>query len=98
MIDVSEFKEVYEWWRVNNPNFANFKEFDDCPSPILVEDKNSLDEESENSTLEKQIKIQYPNDTLKKMLFTIVLNHFNEHDYHHRKGCLKRHQSADSII
>ncbi len=59
MIDVSDFKEVYEWLRENNPNFANFKEFHDCPSPILVEDENSLDEESENSTLEKQIEIQY---------------------------------------
>jgi hypothetical protein len=32
----------------------------------------------------------HPNDTLKKMLFTIVLNHFNEHDYCHRKGCFKK--------
>ncbi len=24
------------------------------------------------------------------MLVTIVLNHFNEHDYHHRKGCFKK--------
>jgi hypothetical protein len=45
--------------RVNNPNFANFKEFDDCPSPILVEDENSLDKESENSTSEKQFEIQF---------------------------------------
>ncbi len=59
MMDVSDFKEVYEWLRVNNLNFANFKEFDDCPSHILVEDENSLDEESENFTLEKQIEIQY---------------------------------------
>jgi len=65
MIDVSDFKEVYEWLRVNNPNFANFKEFDDRPSPILVEVENSLDKESENSTLEKQIEIQYwfPNNS-----------------------------------
>jgi hypothetical protein len=34
-------------------------QFHDCLSPILVEDENSLDKESENSTLEKQIKIQY---------------------------------------
>jgi hypothetical protein len=33
---------------------------------------------------------RHPNDTLKKMLFTIVLNHFNEHDYRHRKGCFKK--------
>ncbi len=58
MIDVSDFKEVYEWLRENNPNFAN-KEFHDCPSPIFMEDENSLNKESENSTLEKQIKIQY---------------------------------------
>jgi hypothetical protein len=35
--------------------------------------------------------IQYfsrqPNETLRKILFTIVLNHFNEHDHHHRKVC-----------
>jgi hypothetical protein len=30
------------------------------------------------------------NDTLKKMLFTIVLYRFNEHDYRHRKGCFKK--------
>ncbi len=33
---------------------------------------------------------RHPNDTLKKMLFTIVLNRFNEHDYRHRKGCFKK--------
>jgi len=33
---------------------------------------------------------RHPNDTLKKMLLTIVLNHFNEHDYCHRKGCFKK--------
>jgi hypothetical protein len=55
MIDVSDFKEVYEWLTVNNLNFVNFKEFDDSLSPILVEDENSLDKESENSTLENQI-------------------------------------------
>jgi len=27
--------EVYEWFTVNNNNFANFKEFHDCPSPIV---------------------------------------------------------------
>jgi hypothetical protein len=59
MIDVSDFKEIYERLRENNPNFTNFKEFHDCPSPSLVEDENSLDKESENSTLEKQIEIQY---------------------------------------
>jgi hypothetical protein len=32
------------------------------------------------------------------MLLTIVLNRFNEHDYHHRKGCFKRQQTADSTI
>jgi hypothetical protein len=44
---------------------ANFKEFDDCVSPILVEDKNSIDIESVNSTLEKQIEFQYwfPNNS-----------------------------------
>jgi hypothetical protein len=59
MIDVSEFEEVYKWLRLNNLNFANFKEFDDCPIPILGEDKNSLGKKSENFTSEKQIKIQY---------------------------------------
>jgi hypothetical protein len=33
---------------------------------------------------------RHPNDTLKKILFTIVLNRFNEHDYRHRKGCFKK--------
>ena len=47
MKDVSDFKEVYEWLRENNPNLADFKKFHDCPSPILVEDENSLNEESE---------------------------------------------------
>jgi hypothetical protein len=59
LMDVSDFKEVYEWLREKIPNIANFKEFHDCPSPILVEDENSLDQESENSTLEKHIEIQY---------------------------------------
>jgi hypothetical protein len=35
MIDVSDFKEVYEWLREKNPNYAHFKEFHDCPSPIF---------------------------------------------------------------
>jgi hypothetical protein len=33
---------------------------------------------------------RHPNDTLKKMSFTIVLNRFNEHDYCHRKGCFEK--------
>ena len=33
---------------------------------------------------------RHPNDTLKKMLFTIVLKRFNKHDYHHRKECFKK--------
>jgi len=59
LIDVSKFKNIYEWLRQNNPNFENFKEFHECPCPILVEDDSSMDEESGNSTIERQIDIQY---------------------------------------
>jgi hypothetical protein len=38
---------------------------------------------------------RHPNGTLKKMLYNIVLNHFNEHDYRRRKGCFKKHQNVD---
>ena len=33
---------------------------------------------------------RFPNDKLKRILFTIILNHYNEHDYRHRKGCFKK--------
>jgi hypothetical protein len=36
MIHVSQFKEVYDWLRENNPNYAGFKEFHECPCPILL--------------------------------------------------------------
>ncbi len=59
MIHVSQIKDVYDWLRENNPNYANFKEFQGCPCPILIEDENSMDEDSENPTVEKQIEVQY---------------------------------------
>jgi hypothetical protein len=34
--------------------------------------------------------LQNPDKTWKKLLDTIILNHFNEHDYRHRKGCFKK--------
>jgi hypothetical protein len=33
---------------------------------------------------------RHPNDTLRTMLFRIVLYCFNEHNCHHRKGCFKK--------
>ncbi len=59
MIHVSQIKDVYDWLRKNNPNNANFKEFQGCPCPILIEDENSMDEDSENPTVEKQIEVKY---------------------------------------
>jgi hypothetical protein len=43
----------------NNPNYAGFNEFHECPHPILLEDENSMDEESKNPTIEKQLEVQY---------------------------------------
>ena len=59
LIDISKFKEIYEWLRQNNPNFANFKEFHECPCPILVEDDSSMKAESRNSTVERPLDTQY---------------------------------------
>jgi hypothetical protein len=41
---------------------------------------------------------RHPNATLKKMLLTIVLNRFNEHDIIIERDVLRKQQSADSTI
>jgi hypothetical protein len=59
MIHVKQFKEVYDWLRQNNPNYAGFKEFQGCPCPISLEDDNSMNEGPKNPTIEKQLEVQY---------------------------------------
>jgi hypothetical protein len=46
-------------WGKTIQNFAIFKEFHECPCPILVEDDSSMDEESGNSTVERKTDIEY---------------------------------------
>jgi hypothetical protein len=57
--NVSHFKEKYEWLRRNNPYYTSFSEFNECPCPVVLEDDNSMDEESENPTIKQQMEIQY---------------------------------------
>ncbi len=56
---VSHLREIYEWLRKNNPHYTTFSRFHECPCPIILEDDNSIDEESENPTIEGQWEIQY---------------------------------------
>jgi hypothetical protein len=62
--------------RVNNPNFANIKEFDECPSPILVEDENG-DSNSLNSVFDSQP--EFIDSLLKNKEPTFI---FNSRNYH----------------
>jgi len=48
----------------------------------------------ENVTLwfsyDMEYYMRYPLQQMEKILKTIILLHFNEHDYRHRKGCFKK--------
>ena len=46
LADVLHLKELYEWLKVNNPLFVKFLHFDECPSPVVIEDKVIEDEDS----------------------------------------------------
>ena len=59
MVHISQLKEIYGWLIRNNPNYAGFKDFLECPQPIILEDDDSIDVESENESVEKQLDIQY---------------------------------------
>ena len=48
-----------EWLKVNNPFFVKFLHFDECPSPLVIEDEVSRIDESEDPNVEEQIEIQY---------------------------------------
>ena len=59
LADVLHLKELYEWLKVNNPFFVKFLHFDECPSPVVIEDEDSRIEESEDPNVEEQVEIQY---------------------------------------
>jgi hypothetical protein len=64
LADVLHLKELYEWLKFNNPFFVKFLHFDECPSPVVIEDKviedeDSRIEESEDPNVEEQVEIQY---------------------------------------
>jgi hypothetical protein len=55
-INVPHFKEIFEWlWR-NNPHYTSYSGFHECPCPIVLDDGNSIDEESENPTMKDNWK------------------------------------------
>jgi len=59
LADVLHLKELYEWLKVNNLFFVKFLHFDECPSPLVIEDEVSRIDESEDPNVEEQIEIQY---------------------------------------
>jgi len=51
-VDVSQFNEIYTWLRGHNPTFAVMLEISNCPSPLIIEDDLSTDDEPKNPNLE----------------------------------------------
>ena len=58
-VDIGHFQRIYTWLRENNPIYSKMADIPNCPMPIIIEDENGIDEESENGNLENQIEIQY---------------------------------------
>ena len=58
-VDVSQFNEIYTWLRGHNPTFSVMPEISNCPSPFIIEDDSSSDDEPKNPNLESQVEIQY---------------------------------------
>jgi len=61
LIEVENFKIIYNWLRHNNPNYSELPEMSSCPTPIMFEDeadKNNTDE-PENPDLESHIDYHY---------------------------------------
>jgi len=58
-VDVSQFNEIYTWLRGHNPTFSVMPEISNCPSPLIIEDDSSSDDEPKNPNLESQVEIQY---------------------------------------
>jgi hypothetical protein len=52
--------------------------------------KEQIDKVALRISYDMEYISRHPNGTLKKMLYTIVLNRFNEHDYRHRKERFKK--------
>ncbi len=50
---------IFSWLRTNNPIFAKMESVENCPTPILLEDDEGIDEESEDATVENHVDIQY---------------------------------------
>jgi hypothetical protein len=59
LADVLHLKELHGWLKVNNPFFVKVLHFDECPSPVVIEDEDSMIEESEKPNVEEQVEIQY---------------------------------------
>ena len=57
-IDVNEFNTIFSWLRTNNPIFAKMESVENCPTPIILEDDEGIDEESEDATVENHVDIQ----------------------------------------
>jgi hypothetical protein len=66
---------------------------DDMTFPLS---KEQIDNVALRISYDMEYFSRHPNGTFKKILYTIVLNWFNEYDYHHGKEYLKKHQNVDS--
>ena len=60
--------------------------------------KEQLDSVALRYMYDSEYLLQNPDKLWKKLLDTIILNHFNEHDYRYRRECFKNRMNADSII
>ena len=60
-VDTQEFMKLYTWLRDNNINFVSHPDDPQCPTPIIIEEKdnkNSIDE-SVNPAIEKSCEFKY---------------------------------------
>ncbi len=52
--------------------------------------KEQIDNIAMRFTFDMEYFNRHPCFEMERLLLTIVLSHFNEHDFHHRKGCFKK--------
>jgi hypothetical protein len=61
LVEVENFKTIYNWLRQNNPNYAEMPEMLSCPTPIMFEDKADANNTNkpENPDLESHVDYHY---------------------------------------
>jgi hypothetical protein len=68
---MNNFHSIFSWLRTNHPIFAKMESLENCPTPIILEDDEGIDEESEDATVENNIGFQIMEILLVQIQFFI---------------------------